>query len=348
MRSLSTRAAGFIILVLGLWGGLVPFIGPYFHFALGPDKSWTWTSGRFFLSVLPGAVAALGGLILIGAGPRGSARLGALLALAAGIWFAIGPDVSLLWTTSGAQGVAHGSKHVRILEMLAYHSLLGTIIAALGAYAFPRFSASRAAADAGMAAAPTTAYRAPRRAPEVPRVRERPVPPELGREERVREEPVRDEPVRGAPVREQPVGDAPVREEPATVRQEPVRDEVADESRGTTADEPPTASVDEPRGARADAAPAAGAVEPPTAAAAGPRAEAAEEPQAAMPGQAPTVAHGDEAPTVAQSGEAPTVAQSDPATEAATPAPTAATEQEGAPNARRRRSGGLLSPFLRR
>jgi hypothetical protein len=310
MRSLSTRTAGLIILVLGLWGGLVPFIGPYFHFALGPDKSWTWTSGRFFLSVLPGIVAALGGLILIGAGPRGSARLGALLALAAGIWFAIGPDVSLLWTTSGAEGVAHGSKHVRILEMLAYHSLLGTIIAALGGYAFPRFSASRvAAADAGMAAAPTTAYRTPRSAPEVPRVRERPVPPELGHEERVRDEPVL--------------------EEPATVRQEPVRDQVADEPRGAMADEPPTAPADEPRGAIADEAPTA-AAEPPTATADEPRAAAAAEPPATTPEEAPTVAH------------------SDPATEAATPAPTAATEQEPAPTARRRRSGGLLSPFLRR
>jgi hypothetical protein len=317
MRSLSTRAAGLIILVLGLWGGLVPFIGPYFHFALGPDKSWTWTSGRFFLSVLPGAVAALGGLILIGAGPRGSARLGALLALAAGIWFAIGPDVSLLWTTSGAQGVAHGSKHVRILEMLAYHTLLGTIIAALGAYAFPRFSASRAAAaDAGMVAAPATAYQTPRRAPEVPRVRERPVPPELGREERVHDEPMREE---------------PVHEEPATVRQEPVRDEVVDEPRGATADEAPTAAAEEP--------PTAAAGEAPTAAAAAERPSvSADEPPTARAGE----------PQAATTDEAPTVAQTDPATEAATPPPTAAPEQQAAPNARRRRRGGLLSPFLRR
>ena len=73
MRSLSTRAAGFLILALGLWGGLVPFVGHYFNFALGPDKSWAWTSGRFYLSVLPGAVAAIGGLMLIASGPRSSA-----------------------------------------------------------------------------------------------------------------------------------------------------------------------------------------------------------------------------------------------------------------------------------
>ena len=106
MRNVSTRATGLLILVIGIWGGLVPFVAPYFRFALGPDKSWTWTTGRLWLSVLPGAVALLGGLLLLGAGPRPAGKLGALLALAAGIWFAIGPQVSLLWNASGAEGAA--------------------------------------------------------------------------------------------------------------------------------------------------------------------------------------------------------------------------------------------------
>jgi hypothetical protein len=144
MRSLSTRAAGLLILILGVWGGLVPFIAPYFHFALGPDKSWTWTSGRLFLSVIPAAVAVLGGLMLIGAGAHASARPGALLAIAAGVWFAIGPDVSHLWNSAGAVGAAHGSTGIRTLEMVAYHSGLGAVIAALGGYALPRFIATPA------------------------------------------------------------------------------------------------------------------------------------------------------------------------------------------------------------
>jgi hypothetical protein len=153
MRSLSTRAAGLLILILGVWGGLVPFIAPYFHFALGPDKSWTWTSGRLFLSVIPAAVAVLGGLMLIGAGSHASARPGALLAIAAGVWFAIGPDVSHLWNSAGAVGAAHGSTGIRTLEMVAYHSGLGAVIAALGGYALPRFIATPAAAAAPGAAA---------------------------------------------------------------------------------------------------------------------------------------------------------------------------------------------------
>ena len=122
MRSISTRAAGLLLVVLGVWGGLVPFVGHYFHFALGPDKAWTWAAARFYLDVLPGVATVLGGLILMGAGPRGSARLGALLALAGGIWFAIGPEISQLWHAGGAQGAGHGSAHIQMLEMLTYHT----------------------------------------------------------------------------------------------------------------------------------------------------------------------------------------------------------------------------------
>jgi len=138
MRSVSTRSAGLLIVVLGIWGGLIPFVGPYFHFVLGPTKSWTWTSGRLYLNVLPGIVAVVGGLMLLSSGPRPSARLGALVAIAAGIWFAIGPDVSYLWNAAGARGTAHGSSGIRTLELVTFHTGLGALIAALGGYAFPR------------------------------------------------------------------------------------------------------------------------------------------------------------------------------------------------------------------
>jgi hypothetical protein len=154
MRSLSTRAAGLVILILGLWGGLVPFIGPYFHYSLGPTKSWTYTTGRLWLDILPAAAAVLGGLMLINAGWRPHARLGALLALAAGIWFVIGPDISHLWNAAGAQGVAHGSPRLRMLESLGYHTGLGVLITALAAYILPRFPAVArdAAAERALAA----------------------------------------------------------------------------------------------------------------------------------------------------------------------------------------------------
>jgi hypothetical protein len=163
-RHVTTRVSGFVILIAGLWGGLVPFVGPYFHFALGPNHSWTWTSGRFWLSVLPAIVAVIGGLMLIASGPRVSGRVGALLALAAGIWFAVGPDVSLLWHSGGAQGVAHGSKVTRMFELIAYHTGLGVLITAFAAYALPgttvvRPVAAEGAAEADAAAAEPVARR---------------------------------------------------------------------------------------------------------------------------------------------------------------------------------------------
>jgi hypothetical protein len=164
MRSLSTRASGFLILLAGIWGGLIPFVGPYFHFTLGPDHAWRWTTGRLWLDVLPAAAAVLGGLILLGRGPHLSGRIGALLALAGGIWFAVGPDVSLLWNSVGAQGAAHGGTGRRMLEALTFHSGLGVLITALAAFALPGFIARRTAVAAETGAAAGTVA-GPRPAP---------------------------------------------------------------------------------------------------------------------------------------------------------------------------------------
>jgi hypothetical protein len=162
-RSVSTRIAGLVILIAGLWGGLVPFVGPYFHFALGPNHSWTWTSGRLYLSVLPGVAAIVGGLLLLVRGPRTGGKLGALLALAGGLWFAVGPTVSLLWATD-AEGLAHGHKVTRMLELLTYHTGLGVLIATVAAYALPGLAFRRAVAPATAASA-TPAASAPARQP---------------------------------------------------------------------------------------------------------------------------------------------------------------------------------------
>jgi hypothetical protein len=126
-----------MIVILGIWGGIIPFVGPYVQFTLGPDHTWTWTAGRFWLSVLPAIVAVVGGLLLMGAGPWAAGRLGALLALVAGIWFAIGPDLSLIWKTGGELGAGVGNQTRIALERLSFHTGLGVLIAALAAFALP-------------------------------------------------------------------------------------------------------------------------------------------------------------------------------------------------------------------
>src|SRR2546423_5482407 len=159
-RHVTTRVAGLIILIGGIWGGLIPFVGPYFHFTLGPDQTWTWTNGRFWLDVLPAIVAIVGGLLLLGAGPWAAGRVGALLGLVAGIWFVVGPDLSLLWKTGGELGAGHGSRTVQMLERLSFHTGLGVLIAAFAAFALPGlvgYRTRRATAPAEAEEAPTTA-----------------------------------------------------------------------------------------------------------------------------------------------------------------------------------------------
>ena len=41
MRRSRGAFSGFLLILLGLWGALIPFVGPYFDFAYTPDKAWT-------------------------------------------------------------------------------------------------------------------------------------------------------------------------------------------------------------------------------------------------------------------------------------------------------------------
>jgi hypothetical protein len=143
MRVPRTRGAvsGAIIALLGAWGGLIPFIGPAFGYSIGPDDAWHWTTGRLWLSVLPGVVAVLGGLMLMLSARRPTASLGALLGVLAGAWFVVGPTVSRLWNHGVSQaGVAHGSDTLQVFEQLGYFLALGVLIVYFAAAALGRLS----------------------------------------------------------------------------------------------------------------------------------------------------------------------------------------------------------------
>ena len=65
MRRSRGAFSGFLLMLLGLWGALIPFVGPYFHYAYTPDKAWTYNTGRLWLELLPGAAVFLGGFLLM-------------------------------------------------------------------------------------------------------------------------------------------------------------------------------------------------------------------------------------------------------------------------------------------
>src|SRR3954466_15712815 len=57
--------AGILTILLGAWGALIPFVGPYFHYAFGNYDSWHLTANRVWLDVLPGVLAVVGGWLLL-------------------------------------------------------------------------------------------------------------------------------------------------------------------------------------------------------------------------------------------------------------------------------------------
>lgn len=131
--------SGFILVVLGLWGGLVPFVGPYFGYAFGSHAAWHFTTNRLWLDVLPGAAVLLGGLVVLRSAHRASGTLGSWLAMSGGAWFAVGPAVSRLWEHGpGPIGVPLFGHARQTLELIGYFYGLGAVVVGLGAFALGR------------------------------------------------------------------------------------------------------------------------------------------------------------------------------------------------------------------
>jgi hypothetical protein len=140
MRRSRGAASGFLLVLLGLWGALIPFIGPYFHYAYTPDTAWTYDAARLWLEILPGAAVFLGGILLIIATGRHVALFGAILAAAAGAWFTLGTILSPLWNHHVPLGGSPASSTVfmRIMEQIGFFSALGLVIVFIAAAAFGR------------------------------------------------------------------------------------------------------------------------------------------------------------------------------------------------------------------
>jgi hypothetical protein len=128
--------------LLGAWGGLIAFVGPYFHYAYTPGTAWTYTSGRLWLEILPGIATALGGLILMASRVRPVAIFGAWVAALGGAWFAVGRVLSPVWNAHGtvALGTPIGSTVTRALAELGYFTGLGVIIVFLAALSLGRLT----------------------------------------------------------------------------------------------------------------------------------------------------------------------------------------------------------------
>jgi len=114
---------GLLVALLGIWGGIIPFVGPYFNYAYTPDTAWSYNTGRLYLEILPG--------------------VGALLGIASGAWFALGNVFApLYWTTANPAGVpASGGTLMRALEQVGFFTGLGLVIVLFAAMVAGRVTA---------------------------------------------------------------------------------------------------------------------------------------------------------------------------------------------------------------
>jgi hypothetical protein len=131
---------GLVLVALGVWGGLIPFVGPYFGYEFGSDQTWDMSWNRLWLDVLPGAALVVGGLLLIGARNRITGILGGWIALCGGAWFVVGPTVATLWDGADPIGAPIGSNFVQVLELLGYFYALGALSIAIAGMALGRMS----------------------------------------------------------------------------------------------------------------------------------------------------------------------------------------------------------------
>jgi hypothetical protein len=137
---------GLLLILLGLWGGLIPFVGPYFHFGYTPDKAWAYNSGRLYYSIIPAAVVLVGGLLALATRNRGVGMFGGILAVLGGIWLGLGETFTVVVLKKSIQAgspiiPAGGASQVyRYLEGLTLFSGLALLVAIIGAIAIGRFS----------------------------------------------------------------------------------------------------------------------------------------------------------------------------------------------------------------
>jgi hypothetical protein len=145
--------SGVMLILLGAWGGLIPFVGPYFHYAYTPpNTAWHFTLVRLWLEVLPGAAVVLGGVLVTLSASRLIAGGGAILAALGGGWFVVGREVNRLWPHLGVPGAPAGiSVTRRVLEELGFFTGLGVVIVFFAALALGRCSVA-VFQDAGAAA----------------------------------------------------------------------------------------------------------------------------------------------------------------------------------------------------
>src|SRR5215475_6247343 len=132
---------GLLLILLGLWGGLAPFVGPYLHFGYTPDKTLFYNSGRLYYSIIPAAVVLVGGIFAVLTRNRGVGVIAGLIATLGGAWFTLGATfvmVVLKKSITPGTPILHGAAAVSVhtyLETFTLFTGLGVLVVIVGAIA---------------------------------------------------------------------------------------------------------------------------------------------------------------------------------------------------------------------
>lgn len=126
---------GVVLVLLGIWAGLIHFVGPYFDYQADLADVWTFTWSRLWFGIVPGVAAIIAGLTLGPAADRVTANLATWLGGLAGIWLIIGPTLAEYWTNAGPSSYV-----LEITEAIGIYYGLGGVILGLSAFVMGRIS----------------------------------------------------------------------------------------------------------------------------------------------------------------------------------------------------------------
>jgi hypothetical protein len=121
------------------WGGISAFVGPVFGYRPTTFHAWQWVTQNWLLHLVPGAVGVVAGLMMLSmvsnrGGRRGGLGLAALMAMAAGAWFVIGPAAWRMFE-SGTPFAPNASANMNFLNQVGANLGPGVLLAILGGMA---------------------------------------------------------------------------------------------------------------------------------------------------------------------------------------------------------------------
>jgi hypothetical protein len=136
-RPSGAALVGIVTVLVAAWGALAPFVGPEFGYRPAGASAWQWSTAHWLLSLIPGAVALVAGLVVVSRSGDGRADgraaygpLG-LVIVASGAWFVLGQAA---WPTFRSQPLpapSGGALEVFVNQLGTYLGP-GLLLAALG------------------------------------------------------------------------------------------------------------------------------------------------------------------------------------------------------------------------